>query len=220
MQFTQSLWQSIEPIYEAILEHPFLQGLTKGDLPREAFQFYVVQDAHYLRSFAQCLSIAAAKAPSDDWLITLNEHSSNAIIVERALHESFFKAFGITQEQVYATPLAPTCMAYTRYLLSVAYGCPFHELLGAMLPCYWIYWEVGRELEKQGSPEPLYQQWIDTYAAEDFGTVVRQVLGFADQIAETLTEAQSEAMRAHFITTSRYEWMFWDMGYRQESWQV
>jgi thiaminase (transcriptional activator TenA) len=27
-------------------------------------------------------------------------------------------------------------------------------------------------------------------------------------------------MIRHFVTTSRYEWMFWDMGYRQEAWPV
>jgi thiaminase (transcriptional activator TenA) len=24
----------------------------------------------------------------------------------------------------------------------------------------------------------------------------------------------------HFRATSRYEWMFWEMGYRQEAWPV
>jgi len=27
-------------------------------------------------------------------------------------------------------------------------------------------------------------------------------------------------MRRHFVTTSRYEWMFWDMGWRREAWPV
>ena len=36
--------------------------------------------------------------------------------------------------------------------------------------------------------------------------------------AERLTSAEREAMRGHFVTTSRYEWMFWDMGLRREAW--
>ena len=220
MRYTEQLWRSIEPIYAAILKHPFLTGLTDGSLSREAFQFYVVQDAHYLRYYAQCLSLAAAKAPHDDWLVTFNDHAKNAILVERSLHEGFFKEFELTPEQVYATPLAPTCVAYTHYLLAVCYARPFHEALGAILPCYWIYWEVGKELEKHGSPNPLYQRWIDTYASEEFGGVVREVLAMTDSVAETLTDAQRAAMQAHFVMTSRYEWMFWDMGYRQERWAV
>lgn len=220
MRYTEQLWRAITPIYEATLKHPFLTGLTDGSLPREAFEFYVIQDAHYLRYYAQCLSLAAAKSPDDSWRMTFNDHAKNAIVVERALHESFFKEFGLTPAQVYATPLAPTCVAYTHYLLAVCYARPFHELLGAILPCYWIYWEVGKALEKRGSSNPLYQRWIDTYAAEEYGAVVREVLAITDATAETLTDAQRDAMQEHFVISSRYEWMFWDMGYRQESWAV
>jgi thiaminase (transcriptional activator TenA) len=39
-------------------------------------------------------------------------------------------------------------------------------------------------------------------------------------MAPRLTEDDRVAMRRHFVTTSRYEWMFWDMGHRLESWPV
>jgi thiaminase (transcriptional activator TenA) len=218
MAFTKELWQSIEPIYAAILRHPFLRGLTDGSLPRESFKFYAVQDALYLREFARALSLAGAKAPEDDWIIMFNEHAAGALKVERSLHESFFQEFGLTHEAVASTPLAPTNLAYTSYLLAIAYGRPFHEVLAAVLPCYWIYWEVGKELERTGSADPLYKRWIGTYASEEFGSVVRDVLAAADKVAERLTSAEREAMRGHFVTTSRYEWMFWDMGLRRETW--
>ena len=218
MAFTKELWQSIEPIYAAILRHPFLRGLTDGSLPRESFKFYAVQDALYLREFARALSLAGAKAPEDDWIIMFNEHAAGALKVERSLHESFFQEFGLTHEAVASTPMAPTNLAYTSYLRAVAYGRPFHEALAAVLPCYWIYWEVGKELERAGSADPLYKRWIGTYASEEFGSVVRDVLAAADKVAERLTPAEREAMRSHFVSTSRYEWMFWDMGLRRETW--
>ncbi len=218
MGFTDELWKSIEPIYAAILRHPFLRGLTDGSLPRESFKFYAVQDALYLREFARALSLAGARAPQDDWIIMFNEHAAGALKVERELHESFFRDFGLTHEGVASTPLAPTNLAYTSYLLSVAYGSPFHEALAAVLPCYWIYWEVGKELERAGSADPLYKRWIGTYASEEFGSVVRAVLAAADQVAAGLRPTEREAMRRHFVTTSRYEWLFWDMGLRRETW--
>jgi len=220
MAFTDELWKSIGPIYAAILRHPFVRGLTDGSLPRESFKFYAVQDALYLREFARALSLAAARAPEDDWIIMFNEHAAGALKVERTLHESFFKDFGLTPSDVASTPLAPTNLAYTSYLLAVAYGSPFHEAMAALLPCYWIYWEVGKELERAGSADPLYTRWIGTYASEDFGGVVRAVLAATDQVAARLTPTEREAMRAHFVTTSRYEWMFWDMGVRREDWPV
>src|SRR5215472_6599573 len=131
MTFTSDLWASIEPIYAAILRHPFVAGLTDGSLPRARFQFYAVQDALYLREFARALSLAAARAPRDEWIIMFNDHAANALRVERSLHESFFAEFGLTPKAVAATPLAPTNLAYTSYLVAVAYGAPFHEGLAA-----------------------------------------------------------------------------------------
>ena len=220
MTFTDELWQAIQPIYDAILRHPFVRGLTDGSLSRDAFRAYVIQDAHYLRDFARALSIAAARAPREDWIIMLNEHAAGALKVERSLHETFFREFGLSEKDVASVPLAPTNLAYTSYLLSVAYGAPFHEGLAAVLPCYWIYWEVGKELERTGSRDPLFARWIATYASEEFGSVVRAVLEATNQTAAGLTEEQRTSMKRHFVTTSRYEWMFWDMGFRIEKWPV
>jgi len=218
--FTTELWTAIEPTYAAILRHPFLTGLLDGTLPHESFEFYAVQDALYLREFARALSIAAARAPRDDWIVMFNEHAAGALRVERALHESFFREFGLSREAVAATPLAPTNLAYTSYLLAVAYAAPFHEAVAALLACYWIYWEVGKTLEASGSPDPLYARWIGTYASKEFGAIVKAVIEATDETAERLPPAAREAMRRHFVTTSRYEWMFWEMGYRRESWPL
>lgn len=220
MSATGALWRAIEPIYAAILAHPFLRGLTDGSLPRETFRFYAVQDALYLRDFARALSLAAAHAPREDWIIMLNEHAAGALTVERTLHESFFKDWGLSPEAVATAPLAPTNLAYTSYLLAVAYGRPFHEAIAALLPCYWIYWEVGKTLERAGSRDPLYARWIGTYASEEFGAVVRAVLACTDTLAAPLGDDDRGAMHRHFVTTSRYEWMFWDMGWRRETWPV
>jgi len=216
--FTGELWQSIEPIYAAILRHPFIAGLTDGSLPRERFEFYAVQDALYLREFARALAIAGARAPKDDWIVMLAEHAAGALRVERTLHEGFFREFGLTSEAVIATPLAPTTLAYTNYLLAVAYGAPFHEALAALLPCYWIYWEVGKELTRTGSPNALYARWIETYGSAEFGAIVGAVLAATDELAARIGDAERTAMRRHFFTTSGYEWMFWDMGHRCEKW--
>ena len=59
---TAQLWSSIDATSGAILEHPFIAGLTDGSLDRGAFRFCVIQDAHYLREFARALRVAAARA--------------------------------------------------------------------------------------------------------------------------------------------------------------
>lgn len=220
MAFTDDLWSSVAGIYAAILRHPFVSGLADGSLPASSFRFYALQDALYLREFARALAIAAARAPEDDAIVMFAKHAAGALEVERALHESFFRDFGLTPDAVLASPLAPTNVAYTSYLLAVAYGRPFHEAVAALLPCYWIYWEVGKTLERAGSPDPLYARWIGTYASEEFAGFVRPVLALADRVGAGCTPSEREAMARHFTTTSRYEWMFWDMGWRREAWPI
>jgi thiaminase/transcriptional activator TenA len=220
MKFTESLWNSIEGIYSQILQHPFIEGLACSSLAEEPFRFYVVQDALYLRDFARGLAILGAKAPTDEWLMMFAEHASDTIQVERALHDSFFKNWQLTTEDVYNTPMAPSNLFYTSYLLRVAYERPFYEGMGAFLPCYWIYWEVGKELEKRGSSKEIFRRWIETYASEEYASVVRQVLEAMDQVARELTDKQKEMVRNHFIITSKLEYLFWDMGFKQLTWVV
>jgi thiaminase/transcriptional activator TenA len=219
-RFSEHLWSEIDEVYAAVLSHEFITGLIDGTLERDAFRFYVIQDAHYLREYARALSVAAARSPSEGDIAMFAQHAAGAIEVERSLHESFFSDFGLSEEDVTSTPVAPTNLAYTSYLLAVAYGGSFPETLGAILPCYWIYWEVGKYLIDRGSPDPLYRRWIETYAGEEFATIVRAVLALTDRLGLELSASERERVAERFVTTSRYEWMFWDMGYRQEQWPI
>ena len=219
-RFSAQLWSGIEGTYQAILEHPFITGLADGSLERAAFEFYVVQDAHYLREYARALSVAAARAPSEGDIAMFNEHAAGAIAVERSLHEGFFADFGLGEEDVAGTPMAPTNLAYTSYLIATAYGGSFGDLLGAVLPCYWIYWEVGKALIEKGSPDPVYGRWIEAYSSQEFAEVVTAVVALTDRLGPALSQPQRASAARHFATTSRYEWMFWEMGYRRERWPI
>lgn len=218
--FTQELWESIAPIYQSILDHPFLKGLTDGSLPKESFQYYVQQDWRYLQYYARCLALASSKAPDTASCRMFAEHARSALIVEEALHEGFFRDWGIPPGQAELVTIAPTNLAYTSYLGSVATTAPFEEVVGAILPCYWIYWEVGKTLQEKGSPDPLFQRWIDTYASEAFANSVREVLAVMDSSVADLPPSRRAAVAARFLQTSRYEWMFWDAAWRLEQWPV
>jgi thiaminase/transcriptional activator TenA len=99
-------------------------------------------------------------------------------------------------------------------------GGTYAEGIGTVLPCYWIYWEVGKELQRRGSPDARYQRWIDMYGSDAFGQTVQDVLAVADKFGPGLTPGERTLVHRHFRTTSRYEWMFWDMGYRKENWPI
>jgi len=219
-RFTGELWRSIEGVYAEILAHPFLTGLTDGTLAEERFRFYVLQDALYLREYARALSLAGVRSPDEGVLVMFNEHSAGAITVERSLHEGFLTDLGVAQEEAEATEASPTTLAYTSFLLRTAALGDYPEVLGAVLPCYWIYAEVGKALLERGSPNPRYQKWINTYGGEEFGALVEAILDLTDKVCEDLNPAQKARVKEAFVTTSRYEWMFWDAAWNIEGWPV
>ncbi|MCP5109971.1 MAG: thiaminase II [bacterium] len=210
--FTEQLWERVAPVYAKTIRHPFLQGLTSGELPRERFDFYLSQDALYLGEFSRALSLLAAKAPRQEWGLILNRHAVETLEVERQLHESLLGAPGGEVK------MAPTNRAYTNHLIATVSSRPFAEGLAAMLPCYWIYWEVGKELTKRGSKDAAYQRWIDQYAGEEYGATVQQVLDMMNAEAARLNPEERERVGELFEISSRYEYMFWDMAWRMERW--
>lgn len=215
--FTAELWGRTAPIYERILAHPFLAGLSDGSLSRERFAHYVTQDALYLDDFARALSLVGVASRDGGTLETFDRHAAGAIAVERDLHDGLLAGLGVSGWE--ARP-APTTLAYTSYLLKTAALDPYPESLCAVLPCYWIYREVGAVLAGKGSPEALYEEWIDTYAGEEFDALVGEVLDVTDRTGETLAPEQRERAGRAFETAARYEWMFWNMGWTLEDWPV
>src|SRR5260370_17428651 len=84
--FSAELWQGVAGVYDAILAHPFLTGLTDGSLPHDAFAFYVVQDAIYLHGYAQALAAVASRAPTPGQTEMFARHAPDALAVEKTLH--------------------------------------------------------------------------------------------------------------------------------------
>ena len=175
-RFRHRMWSAMEGIFARILAHPFVAGLTDGSLPRDAFAHYVVQDALYLVDYARALAIVGAKGPDEHAIAKFAAHAQGAIEVERSLHLGLFRELGVTDAEVRAAPVMPTTLAYTSYLLRSCHQGSFAEGLAAVLPCYWIYAEVGARLLVRSSPDPAYARWIATYGGEEFGKIVADVL--------------------------------------------
>jgi thiaminase/transcriptional activator TenA len=215
---TAEIWAAIAPAHERILEHPFLVGLTDGALPREAFARYVVQDGLYLADYARCLALCGARAADIPTLEMFCTHAARAIEVERILHASLIADLGIEPAEAAAAEMNPVCLAYGSYIKAVCALGERHEAIAAMLPCYWIYREVGRSLVDRGSPDPVYAEWIETYGGEEFDEAVRRVLAAVDAEGARVGPHGRAAMVRHARVAARYEWMFWDAPHADERW--
>ena len=218
--FSSSAWQTNLPLYEKILAMPFNAELAAGTLSLDRFRHYIIQDAHYLEGFARALALASAKADNADHIVQFAEAAKTAIIVERALHADYFRKFGISADDFAAAQPTPVCEHYVSYLLRIATLEPFPVVLAALLPCFWIYWEVGKNIHARAATPNPYQAWIDTYAGEEFASAVRAVIATTDQVAVRASDDARAAMHAAFTRATQLEWMFWDSAYRLAKWPV
>jgi thiaminase (transcriptional activator TenA) len=218
--FSREAWDRNAATYEIIRTMPFNAELAAGTLSETRFKHYITQDAHYLIGFGRALTLAAAKAPHPDRIVQFAKSAEGAIVVERALHGSFFRQYGITPDAFGQTPLSPACHHYVSYLVATAYGEPYEVLLGALLPCFWIYAEVGRDIHARAAPVNPYRAWIDTYAGEDFHAAVRAMIAATDEAADGASPSLRERMQAAYTRATQLEWIFWDSAYRLEAWPV
>ena len=70
------------------------------------------------------------------------------------------------------------------------------------------------------SAEHPYCDWITTYASPEFQEVGAWLRARLNERAAGLPEPELEALEAIFLTSSRYEYMFWEMAWRREAWPV
>jgi len=218
MRFSDQAWQQNAPLREAIHRLPFNTELAAGTLAPERFRFYILQDAIYLGQYARVLALAAAKAPEIATLQAFANSALGAVAVEQALHGRYLQEFGVDPASVMAAESAPDCLAYTSFLIATAHQEPWEVLVAALLPCFWIYWDVAQAISRDAAPENPYRAWIDTYADPHFGEAVGRVIGTADAAAATTTPRIRQGMLDAFRRSTQYEWLFWDGAYQCRGW--
>jgi thiaminase/transcriptional activator TenA len=214
MKFTDKLWKNNAPVYEAILAHPFNRGLTDGTLSTERFLFYIQQDSLYLVDYGRALSLLAGRCPDPHTMADFLRLAEEIFAGERGMQDEFFKIYGITSPE---RKQCPACFAYTNYLVASALNRSYAEAVAAVLPCFWIYREVGNYIFRNAVKGNPYRKWIDTYASEEFSVSVDKAIEITDAAAAA-SPARAARMETAFETAMRLEWMFWDSCYRRESW--
>ncbi|UCS93651.1 TenA family protein [Echinicola marina] len=217
MKWSERAWQEISPLYERILLMPFNKELKEGSLPKDKFKFYMGQDAHYLGEFGKALSTISGRLEKLDQVLAFSEFATGAIVVERALHESYFKELGLPED----IEPSPSCQLYTNYIRNQAAFANIEVAVAAILPCFWIYKQVGDYIyaNQNGNQNP-YKNWIDTYSGEAFSMAVSKAIQIADELANEAGDKSQEDMLRAFKMATKLEWMFWDSAYQLEKWPV
>ncbi|WP_077302279.1 thiaminase II [Virgibacillus pantothenticus] len=218
MQFTDTLREETANSWEQSVNHPFVKGIAKGDLPLDIFKYYILQDIYYLKHYGKVHALAATLA--EDFRVTamLAEKAKGTAQAELTVHQEHAEILHITVNDWENFKPAPTAYAYTSHLYRAAASGSLGQAIAAMLPCYWLYADIGKTYENEKPTEKIYQNWIATYASDWFQESTNEQINLLNQIAAESSKKEKEKMKEQFIIAKEYELAFWEMAYTNEEW--
>lgn len=216
--FTEVLRKENDDIFQAIFNHPFVQGIGKGDVPREALIHYVKADYGYLTAFMRLYGIAISKTESREEIDFFNKQIDFVLNSEAHPHNNFCDVIGIGYDELQGHPLPPTADQFVKHMFYHAKMGTLGELVASLLPCPWTYFEIGKELVRTYKPaedHPFYE-WITFYA--DPSIVELEMRSFIDKTAEKVTKREIARMKDAFRKSCQLELGFWEMAFTGEEW--
>lgn len=220
MKFSERLSEKTQPIWRKNHAHPFVKGMGDGSLDPKKFRFYMIQDYLYLIDYAKLFALGAVKANDVETMGKFARLLDSTLNEEMSLHREYAVKFGISRSELEQAKPSPITLAYSHYMLYVANNGTLAELVAALLPCMWSYWEIGKELsELPGTDQhELFGDWIKMYSSKEFGQLATWCIELMDEL--TLGKPEKELLRLEeiFLNTTRYEYMFWDMAFNEEMW--
>lgn len=211
MKLSTKAWERSANIYNAIIKHPFNQELMQGTLAKDKFAYYIEQDVIYLQDFSRCHAIIASKIPLEHMHSFLKYAEYTLIAEQEVVHQFFTKEFNFTETGL----ITPATLSYTSYMLKTCLNESVEIALAALLPCFWVYREVGLFIAAIAEKNNPYFRWIETYSSEAFCNSVDEAIIIFDAMAANTTEAVREKMLDAFYKSTCLEWHFWNDSYRK-----
>lgn len=217
---TFSTWRAgAQDAWAAYCFHPFVEGMRDGTLPREAFLNYLVQDYIFLVHFSRAWALALVKSETLEEMRVCAGTVDALVNHEMALHIKICAEAGIDEQALYAAAEEDENLAYTRYVMDTGLQGDFLDMMAALAPCVMGYGEVGKRLKAEAAADTPYQDWIDTYAGDDYQglceTVGRMIdSAVARRVGNLASSPRATNLQARFTKATELEVNFWQMGLR------
>ena len=212
--WTQALWQASTSLLDDICDLPFITDLAAGTVNTDDFSFYLAQDALYLSLYSPALAALASSAPDQNSALFWTKGAAECLEEEAELHRTWLAGSG---EPGRADTPSHVTASYTSHLMRCVQTRDHVVGAAAVLPCYWLYAEVGLRLNDTSDDSNPYAAWIDTYSGDEFTSSVEQALTLVEDALAAATPAQrAEATRA-YLDASRWEIEFFAQADRRLS---
>lgn len=205
-RFSDELWSASAGLRREIEELDFVRGLGDGRLEPERFLAYLDQDLQYLDGYSRALTLLAARAPDERQRLFFATGAVSCTETEGELHRARLR-----HAEPGAAGAGPgeVTRRYTSFLLAATAAEPYPVGLAAVLPCFWVYADVGRHLGElaaaAGAAEHPYADWLATYADEGFQEATRTARELLDEAARGASPAVRERMREVFLEACALE---------------
>ncbi|MGR3741879.1 thiaminase II [Companilactobacillus sp. DQM5] len=209
--------KSFEPWHNSFT-HPFITELQSGRLNMDIFKYYLLQDRYYLEHFNKLYELIAQSTDNKELKDSLIANSLDLGAGELAIRNTFFKELNITSEEIKNTPITPTAYNYVSHMYRQLYTGNAIIASASMLPCEWLYQEIGEYLSDKMSPVPIYQSWIDSYSTKEVKENIIKQRNLLDRLYESVSVKDQEKMINAFVISSQMEYRFWEMSYTKEKW--
>ena len=216
MSLTEDLKQSVGPLWEKTVTHPFVIELGDGTLPAGKFSVYFQQDHLFLRDWIALMCSGVIKAPDFASASPLAAFIHLALGGEEGLFQQYFRDTGLSPQQVKDLRPFPTSLGYSGFLRNISANGSFVEIITTLLAIEWPYLDWAKRLTAAGkSPDnKYYKTWIDIHAGKELDDFV----GWMRSLLDNAHVDSTDALKELFLTTVRYEYLFWEMAYKGEEW--
>ena len=216
--FTEIVRAQTKPYWEGSFLHPFLTELQVGTLPMEKFRYYLIQDCYYLTHFARLYALVAERTVIPELAEQMGENGAHLAEGELQVRAYFFQQLGIDEKELQETAIAPTAYHYVSHMYRQLVEANDWVTAASLLPCSWLYAEIGQTLVQAGiqSPNPYYQQWIETYGGEE--NAIAKECALLNRLYQESSQEQQEQMVTAFVISAKMEYAFWEMAYQLEEW--
>ncbi len=215
MLLTERLHKACEPVWKKILEHPFLKELGQGTLPQSKFDFWAQQDYIFVKEALRFFSVLIAKSPE-----FLQANFIQALPVlqnELQLFRDYARERGFVLEDVEP---AFVCQAYNSFLLASAYGEDYAGAFTVLYGAEKAYLDSWLEVKRQLSKSSPYQKFVENWTKKEFQDYVKWLGDTLNTLTQGLPEETLSRYEYLYKLTGRYEYLFWEMAYKLESWPV
>lgn len=197
----ENFWKEVQPSYEEIVRHPFIQEMVSGQLSPSKYLNYSQQDAFFMMMDCSSFESLSKIAPSSfekSYLMNVARESEEVmpILYQKYIHNASDLKLWYEVE------------FYMMYLSDAVQSASYHYAAGALMACMISYAYISNHLFDRIEPSNPYYHWFD-----ENKNYLSEAIEFVDYVLrQAKTEEYHDFVRG-FMLSMNFESIFWDVSY-------